>query len=131
MSVYHKTWLATLGARRRDLAAVRNLPFAHTIRYPGDVTSWGIAGTVKAQPDNATELAAFTIGDPAFDGEFTSWTISLANSATLDLPDDPSGSGRVDLVYDILISGPSGTNPDATRLMAGLFILSGFVTETA
>lgn len=126
-------WLASLGARRRDLKDVdRGLPYRHIIRHPGNVTAWGLAGTVKASLDATEELAVFTIGTPAFDAGtgFTSWTVSLTDEQTAftGVP-DVERRGRIELVYDFLVSEAGGANP--RRLMGGLFTVSGFVTELA
>lgn len=125
-------WLTSLGARRRELDDVdRGLPWSHTIYYPGDVTSWGMAGTVKSAPDAATELALFTVASPVYDAEAdeTAWVISLSAAQTLALPADSDADGVSEFVYDVLISGPSGVNP--SRLMGGRFVVLGFVTELA
>ena len=133
MQTPFNTWLQSLGPRRADMRADRGLPMSHTIQYPGNVTSWGLAGTVKSSPDSVTELAVFTIGTPSFDAgsNLTTWAVSLSAAQTAALPADADLDGRVDLVFDFLISGPGGTNPPPFRLFGGIFSVSGFVTELA
>ena len=128
MASQFDTWLRALRFRR-DLSCDRGLPFTHTISYEGDLTTSGIAGTVKASPDATAELAVFTISSPVFADGFTTWTVSLSGAQTLALPADVDGDGRTDLVFDFLISGPGGVNPE--RLFGGVFTVVGFVTETA
>lgn len=125
------TWLQTLGSLRADMPmTVRGLAVSHTVTYPGDVTSATLTGSVKASYDSTSELAVFTIGAPSFDAGtgLTSWTVSLSGSQTGALPADSDGDGRVDLVFDFLLT-LSGGSPD--RVFGGLFPVSGFVTEPA
>ena len=123
-------WLASLGAQRRDLPRIdRGLPYTHSIRYPGNVTTWGLSGSIKSTPDTPTELAVFSISTPAFDAgtNLTTWVASLTASQTLGLPADNDANGVEPQLYDFIISQPAGANP--RRLMGGLIEVSGFITE--
>jgi hypothetical protein len=133
MATQYTTWLNTLGSVRADMPVseqVRGLPVSHVITFPGNVTTATLAGAVKSSPDATAELATFTIGTPAFNSGtgLTSWTVSLSASQTLGLPADSDGDGVETFVYDFLLT-LSGGPP--RRIMAGLFPLSGFVTEPA
>lgn len=128
-------WLATLGALRADLPAsecVRKLAVEHTFTYPGDVTSATLSGAVKASPDAEAELATFTIGTPSYDAGTgrTSWTFGLSGgtgaNSTGSLPASGATDGVATFVYDLLLTLSGGT---AQRVAAGLFPVSGFVTE--
>jgi hypothetical protein len=125
----YDTWLRTLGTRRADMpVSVRNLPVAHVVTYPGNVTTATLAGAVKAAPDATAELAVFTVGTPSFSGGVTTWAISLTGTQTGGLPADTDGNGETLLIYDFLLT-LSGGSPE--RMFGGLFPLSGFVTEPA
>lgn len=129
MTTQFDTWLQTLGGLRADMPmTVRGLPIRHTVTFPGNVTTATLTGSVKASPDAATELAVFTVGTPVFAGGVTTWTVSLTGTQTGGLPADGDGDGRIDLVFDFLLT-LSGGSPE--RLFGGLFPLSGFVTEPA
>ncbi len=130
MATQYDTWLNTLGTRRADMPmTVRGFAMFHTITYPGDVTDWELSGTVKASPDSTTELATFTVDTPVFLSGKTTWTVNLSGAQTALLPEGLDG--RTDLIFDFIISGPSGLNPLPSRLFGGLFPVSGFVTEPA
>lgn len=119
-------WLKSLGRRRADLPpAVRGLPVSHDVVHPGNLTSATLEGTIKATPDAATELAAWSVSAPTFDGTNTIWVISLTGVQTLGLPSDSDFDGVERFVYDFLITQGGNTE----RLFGGIFTLSGFVTE--
>lgn len=129
METQFPQWLKSLGQRRRDMPPVdRGLPFSHLIRYSGDVTTWQIVGTVKASPDAATELATFTISAPTYDADtgLTAWVATLTPEQTLALG-GANFEGVTQRFFDFVISESEGANP--RRLMAGIFPISGFVTE--
>jgi hypothetical protein len=129
MATQYDTWLATLGGLRADMPmTVRGLAISHTVTYPGNVTTATLEGTVKAAPDATAELATFTVGTPAFADGVTTWAISLNGTATSALPADSDGDGREDFIFDMLLT-LSGGSPE--RIFAGLFPVSGFVTEPA
>jgi hypothetical protein len=127
MENQYKTWLQTLGRQRGDLPpCVRGLNVSHTLSFPGNVTSATLRGSIKASPDSPTELAVFTVGTPVFANDKTTWPLSLTANQTAALPADTAGDGVVTLIYDFLITLPGGF---PTRVAAGLFPVSGFVTE--
>ena len=129
MASQFNTCLKTLGPLRADMPmTVRGLAISHTVTYPGDVTTAILAGSVKASPDTTSELAVFTVGTPVFADGVTTWTISMAGSVTGALPADADGDGRVDLIFDFILTLSGGT---PQRLFGGLFPVSGFVTEPA
>jgi hypothetical protein len=126
-------WLAALGPLRADLPpAVRGLRVEHTLTYPGNVTTASLQGAVKAAPDATAELATFTVGTPVFAGGVTTWTFSLAAGSSANstgaLPADGDGDGLAVFVFDLLLTLSGGS---AQRIAAGLFPVSGFVTEIA
>jgi hypothetical protein len=87
---------------------------------------------VKVAPDAPSELAVFSVGTPIFADEVTTWAFSLAAgsgvNSTGSLPADADGYGVAVFVYDLLLT-LSGGSPQ--RIAAGLFPVSGFVTEIA
>jgi len=109
---------------------VRGLAISHTVTFPGNVTTATLSGSIKASPDATAELAVFTIGTPSFDAGtgLTSWVVGLTGTQTGALPIDAGGSGRIELIYDFLLTLSGGT---PQRIFGGLFPLSGFVTEPA
>lgn len=129
MATQYDTWLSTLGGLRADMpVTVRGLAISHTVTYPGNVTTATLEGAVKAAPDATAELATFTVGTPAFADGVTTWAISLNGTATGALPADSDGDGREVFIFDMLLT-LSGGSPE--RIIAGLFPVSGFVTEPA
>ena len=126
MNVQHPEWLKTLGRRRADLPVseqVRGQAISHLVRYPGDLTSATLTGTVKSAPDATAALATFTVGTPVFEDGETRWVVSLTGAQTGALPADSDADGVEYFVYDFLLNN--------ARLFGGLFPLSGFVTEPA
>lgn len=121
-------WLKSLGTRRADLACDRGLGSSNTLTYPGNVTTATLAGSIKAAPDSASELATFTIGTPSFSAGATTWVFSLSGSQTNALPADTDGDGVETFIFDLLLTLSGGT---PQRIAGGLFTVSGFVTEAA
>ena len=129
MASQFNTWLKTLGPLRADMPmTVRGQAISHTVTYAGNVTTAVLAGSVKASPDATSELAVFTVGTPVFADGVTTWTVSMAGSVTGALPADANGDGRVDLIFDFILTLSGGT---PQRIFGGLFPVSGFVTEPA
>lgn len=131
MTTQFDTWLQTLGGLRADMPmTVRGLAISHTVTFPGNVTTATLTGSVKAAPDATSELAVFTVGAPSFNAgtNLTTWAVSLTGAQTGALPVDADGDGRVDLIFDFILTLSGGT---PQRIFGGLFPVSGFVTEPA
>ena len=122
-------WLQSLGPIRADLPpGDRQWPVSHEVTFNGDVTSWGLAGTIKASPNTTTELAVWTVGTPVFTAGRTVFPVSLTGVQTRDLPRTLTDDRGVDYdYYDFIASGPFGVAP--FRCAAGLFTVRGFITE--
>lgn len=129
MATQFPEWLTSLGRLRADLPhAVRGLAVSHSLTYPGNVTTATLEGSVKVSPDAPSELAAFTIGTPAFTDGVTKWDFSLTDTQTGALPVDGNADGVGYFFYDLLLT-LSGGAPQ--RIAGGLFPISGFITEPA
>jgi hypothetical protein len=131
MANEYAAWLSSLGQRRADMPVTdRLLPVAHTVTYPGNVTTATLYGAVKSAPDSTAELAVFTIGTPSFDAgtNRTSWLVTLSGTQTGTLPADGNQDGVAEFVYDFLLT-LSGGVPE--RIFGGLFPVAGFVSEPA
>jgi hypothetical protein len=123
-------WLKALGTVRADLPAIdRQVPFSFQITFPGNVTSWGLAGTVKIGPNSTEELAVWAIGTPTYDAgsDRTTWIVSLSASQINALPSLSSGVDY--FYYNFLLAGPANVPPPRV-IMAGLVTVRGFITET-
>lgn len=122
-------WLKSLGDARYDLPPADRECFyvGEQIAIEGDWTSgWSLSGSIKMSPNSPSELAVFAVGSATFDADenLTVWDIGLPETAVNLLPASETGVDY--FYYNFLLVGPV-TRP----IIAGIFTVRGFITETA
>lgn len=122
-------WLAALGAAGKGpftLFASRGRVWSFALRLAGDWTGATLRGQVRSAPDaGGSAPATFTVSSVSVSGGYSSFILSLTATQTGALPAPAAGDGKVDLIYDLLLT-PSGG--DEELLFGGIFTVYGRAT---
>ena len=123
METQHGDWLRQLasdGQRGASLPTInRGEAYEKSFTLPFDVSGDTFSGALALAP-GSENVAVLTVTPGAWDGEFTTVTITLAQNAVDALPADNDADGLTELVYSIQRNGK--------RLFAGNTWVSGKVT---
>ena len=122
METQHRDWLRQLAADGKGGVALpsitRGEPYETSFTLPLDVSGDAFTAALSIAPD-ATPLSTFNVAVGAFDGEYTTITLTLPEATVDTLPADDDANGLTELVYSV--------KRDGERLFAGNVFISGEV----
>lgn len=115
------------GAALANLGVARGRDFPGSVRILGDYSADTFAGQVRALPDDATLVAAMTVATPVFDGEYTSFDMTITDTVlaggTVPAPSRPGAN--VVLYWDL----ERTSGGIKTTFLHGTFTIFGRVTQ--
>ena len=127
METQHGDWMRRLAADGKGgvllPSITRGEAYQTSFTLPLNVTADTFTAALSIAPDVAP-LATFTVTNSAFDGEFSTVTLTLSKATVDALPADDDANGLTELVYSVQRT-PSGGSE--TRLFAGNVFISGEV----